>query len=374
MSNDPIPPIPLSIITGFLGSGKTTLLNKLLRDPDLANTAIIINEFGDVGIDHLLVETADEGIIELSDGCLCCTVRGDLVDTLLRLIKRQDNDPQTHINRIIVETTGLADPAPILHTIMAHPMLVNRIRLDGVITLVDAVNGNNTLNSHEEAVKQVAMADRIILSKRDLLLDNATITQLIERINRLNPAAEIIDAAQSNADDNAVPAKLFNCGLYDPASKSVDVGRWLREEAIKPASHHHHDHDVNRHDASIRAFTLTHDKPIEASAIQAFLDLLRSAHGPNMLRLKGIIQTAENPDQPVVIHAVQHLFHPPATLEQWPDDDHRTRMVIITKNLSQGFVERLFNAFIGKAATDTPDRNALEHSPLAIPGYSTKTV
>ena len=365
-------PIPLSIITGFLGSGKTTLLNQLLSDPDLTNTAIIINEFGDVGIDHILVETADEGIIELSDGCLCCTVRGDLVDTLLRLLKRQD-DEQTLINRIIVETTGLADPAPILHTIMAHPMLVDRIRLDGVITLVDAVNANNTLDAHEEAVKQVAMADRIIVSKRDLQQDDTAATQLIKRINRLNPAAPIIDVNPSAADDASLAARIFDCGLYDPASKSVDVERWLREEAMKPASRHHH-HDVNRHDASIRAFTLTHDKPIEASAIQAFLDLLRSAHGPNLLRLKGIIQTAENPGQPVVIHAVQHLFHPPATLAQWPDDDHRTRMVIITKNLSQDFVERLFNAFIGKAATDTPDRDALEHNPLAIPGYSTKSV
>ncbi len=376
MSNDqpitPKHPIPLSIITGFLGSGKTTLLNQLLSDPDLINTAIIINEFGDVGIDHLLVETADEGIIELSDGCLCCTVRGDLVDTLLRLLKRQDEDPNTQINRIIVETTGLADPAPILHTIMAHPMLVDRIRLDGVITLVDAVNANNTLDAHEEAVKQIAMADRIIVSKRDLQLDNSNTTELIKRISRLNPAAPIVDAAPNSVDGTSLTNKIFDCGLYDPASKSVDVERWLREEAIKPASHHHH-HDVNRHDASIRAFTLTHDKPIEATAIQAFLDLLRSAHGPNLLRLKGIIQTAENPNRPVVIHAVQHLFHPPATLAQWPNDDHRTRMVIITKNLSQDFVERLFNAFIGKAATDTPDREALEHNPLAIPGYSTKT-
>jgi G3E family GTPase len=374
MSSEPISPIPLSVITGFLGSGKTTLLNQLLRDPNLSNTAIIINEFGDVGIDHLLVETAEEGIIELSDGCLCCTVRGDLVDTLLRLLKRHDNDPQTIINRIIVETTGLADPAPVLHTIMAHPMLVDRIRLDGVITLVDAVNGSNTLDTHEEAVKQVAMADRIIVSKHDLQLDAAAATQLSKRISALNPTAPIANTTQDNANNASLSAKLFNCGLYNPASKSVDVERWLREEAVKPASHHNHHHDVNRHDASIRAFTLSHDQPIEASAIQAFLDLLRSAHGPNLLRLKGIIQTAENPDQPVVIHAVQHLFHPPATLAHWPNDDHRTRMVIITKNLSQEFVERLFNAFIGKAATDTPDRNALEHNPLAIPGHSVKTV
>ena len=378
--NHPIPAIPpkhlipLSVITGFLGSGKTTLLNQLLSDPDLSNTAIIINEFGDVGIDHLLVETADEGIIELSDGCLCCTVRGDLVDTLLRLLKREDDDPKTQINRIIVETTGLADPAPILHTIMAHPMLVDRIILDGVITLVDAVNASKTMDAHEEAVKQIAMADRIILSKRDLQLDDTATTQLIERVNRLNPAAPIISATPSAADDASLTARIFNCGLYDPASKSVDVERWLREEAIKPASHHHHHHDVNRHDASIRAFTLTHNKPIEASAIQAFLDLLRSAHGPSLLRLKGIIQTEENPDQPVVIHAVQHLFHPPATLAQWPNNDHRTRMVIITKKPVSGNLSSACSMrFIGKARGQihlTVMR--WKHNPLAIPGLFNK--
>ncbi len=364
-------PIPLSVITGFLGSGKTTLLNKLLQETQMANTAIIINEFGDIGIDHLLVETADEGIIELSDGCLCCTVRGELVDTLLRLLKRLDV-PNVQISRIIVETTGLADPAPILHTIMSHPVLSEQMRLDGVITLVDAVNGSNTLEAHEEAAKQVAVADRLVLTKSQLQPSLSEAELLLRRIARLNPAAPVIDLTSLNITTNTLFEKLFNCGLYDPASKSVDVARWLRDEAINENSHDHHHHDVNRHDASIRAFTLTHDIPIEASAIQAFLDLLRSAHGPNLLRLKGIIQTAENPENPVVIHAVQHLFHPPATLSEWPDDDHRTRMVLITKNLAPEFVERLFNAFIGKVAPDTPDRQAMEHNPLAIPGHTAK--
>lgn len=356
-------PVPLSLITGFLGSGKTTLLNMLLRNPALKNTAIIINEFGDIGIDHLLVETADEGIIELSDGCLCCTVRGDLVDTLTRLLKRQDDDPATNIERIVVETTGLADPAPILHVVMAHPMLLERIRLDGVITLVDAVNGADTLDTHMEAVKQVAMADRIVLSKTDLQDDGQKLAALKQRLSKLNPAARIIDVSES------APANLFDCGLYDPASKSADVTRWLQEEAVN-AAHHHHSHDVNRHDASIRAFTLTHDRPIEADAMQMFLDLLRSAHGPQLLRMKGIVQTAENPDQPVVIHAVQHIFHPPATLAGWPDDDHRTRIVVITRDLDESFVQKLFDAFTGRIATDTPDRQSLEQNPLAVPGFS----
>ncbi len=359
-------PIPLSVITGFLGSGKTTLLNQLLRDRSLQNTAIIINEFGDVGIDHLLVETADEGIIELSDGCLCCTVRGDLVDTLIQLLERVDVDGHSSIERIIVETTGLADPVPILHVIMAHPLLVERIRLDGVIVLLDAVNGDSTLDNHPEAVKQVAMADRIVVSKSELQADKLTVDKLVARAGEINPAALILDPVEKPVS----AAQLLECGLYNPNSKSLDVNRWLRDEAIKTAGHDHHHHDVNRHDASIRAFTLTHDKPIDASAIRSFLDLLQSAHGPQLLRMKGIVQTSENPQQPLVIHAVQQLLHPLANLAEWPDDDHRTRLVIITKNLSKDFVTRLFDAFIGRVATDTPDRAALEQNPLAVPGFS----
>ncbi len=371
-AQNPAPgPLPLSVITGFLGSGKTTLLNALLRNPEFKNTAIIINEFGDVSIDHLLVETADEGIIELSDGCLCCTIRGDLVDTLTQLLRRIDEDTNTQIDRIIVETTGLADPAPILHVIMAHPQLLDRVRLDGVITLVDAVNANITLDNNEEAVKQVAMADRIVLSKCDLQADKEALNQLHQRISRLNPAAPIIEVLEGNVD----PDLLFNCGLYDPASKSVNVGRWLRQQEIEqarngPDNGHHHHHDVNRHDSAIRAFTLVHDKPIDAVALQSFLDLLRSAHGPQLLRLKGIVQITEHPDKPVVIHAVQHVFHPPATLQQWPDEDHRSRLVVITRDLSEKFVQRLFDAFTGTIAPDTPDRQALDQNPLAVPGFT----
>ncbi len=357
-------PIPLSLITGFLGSGKTTLLNALLRNPALKNTAIIINEFGDIAIDHLLVETADEDIIELSDGCLCCTVRGDLVDTLTKLLKRHGEG--TPIERIIVETTGLADPAPILHAVMAHPLLLASIRLDGLITLVDAINGADTLDAHPEARKQVAMADRIVVSKGDLQPDRDARTSLENRLHLLNPAARIVTGGKQGV----LPDRLFDCGLYDPKTKTADVTRWLQEEAVESARHHGHTHDVNRHDASIRAFTLTHDRPIEADAMQMFLNLLQQAHGPRLLRMKGIVQTVENPDQPVVIHAVQHVFHPPATLPKWPDDDHRTRLVVITRDLDASFVERLFNAFTGKIATDTPDRKALEENPLAVPGFS----
>lgn len=146
--------LPMTVITGFLGSGKTTLLNRLLKDPAMAGAAVIINEFGEVGIDHLLVETADEGIVEMSSGCLCCTIRGDLIDTLVGLLGRRDDGRVKPFDRVVIETTGLADPAPVLHTVMNHPYLVERFRLDGVVTLIDAVNGMATLDNHAEAVKQ----------------------------------------------------------------------------------------------------------------------------------------------------------------------------------------------------------------------------
>ena len=368
----PPPPFPLAVLTGFLGAGKTTLLNRLLRDPALADTLVIINEFGEIGLDHLLVETSDSDMILMASGCLCCTIRGDLVTTLEDILRRRDNGRIAPFRRVIIETTGLADPAPVLHTIMYHPYLLMRFRLEGVITLVDAINGCSTLDEHDEAVRQVAVADRIVLTKTDLATSaeqRQQLANLQRRLATLNPAARLLDVAKGEATVES----LFDAGLFDSATKTPDVRKWLNAEAFEQpdagrrTEHAGHDHsvhhDVNRHDARIRAFCLTSDRPMPQSGFALFLDLLRQAHGPKLLRVKGIIGL-EGDDRPVVIHGVQHVFHPAVRLDCWPDDDHRTRIVFILRDLEPAFVEGLWRAFAGEPGVDRPDAAALARNPL----------
>lgn len=363
----PAEPIPLTIITGFLGSGKTTLLNALLRDPALRETAVLVNEAGEIGLDHLFYEVVDGDTMLLAGGCLCCSVRGDLVTALENILRGIDNGKTVSFRRVVIETTGLADPASVLHVVMAHPYLVQRFRLDGLVTTVDAVNGAGTLDRHQEAVKQAAMADRIVLTKTDLA-ETSDVESLHARLKTLNPGALILDAAKGQAKADA----LLNAGLYDSERKIPDVKRWLAQAAVEEAEHEHHHHDGehehhhHHHNDKIRTFSLASEKPIAFSTIEMFLDLLRATHGPKLLRLKGIVQLAEEPDQPLVLHVVQHIVHPPVRLKAWPDEDHRSRLVCVTYDLDPAIVRRLFDAFLGVPRTDTPDRAALTDNPLGL--------
>lgn len=364
MSGDPV---AVSVLTGFLGAGKTTVLNRLLQEPEMADTAVIINEFGDVAVDHLLVEQASDGVIQLADGCLCCSVRGELVDTLADLVDRMQTGRIGKLRRVVIETTGLADPVPVLQSLMAHPALVDAYRLDGVITLVDAVNGAATLDAHPEAIKQVAVADRLLMSKQDIA-ESAVVEALQDRLARLNPGAPV----HSSTVQKLAPI-LMTCGLYDPSTKTADVSRWLGEEA-----HHHrrdghddHKHDHHRHalhDDRITALSLQFDGALPFTALETFLDLLRSTHGDKVLRLKGIVEVAERPERPLVLHAVQKTFHPPAWLPAWPDATRGARLVIIGFDLSEDHVRRLFAAVTNQPGIDQPDRTATENNPLAIAG------
>ncbi len=333
--------LPVSLLTGFLGSGKTTVLNHVLRDPGMDKSAVIVNEFGEIGLDHELTVAGSEDMVLLNSGCLCCTVRGDLVNTLRDMIMLRLREDVPSFNRVLIETTGLADPAPILHTLMSDQFVTNYFRLDGVITTVDAVNGLGTLERQFESVKQAAVADRLLITKTDIA-SAADVAALEARLATINPAAP----RERVVDGTVDPAHLFNAGLFDPSRKTPDVERWLHEEAYgEEGEHGHghdhghaHSHDPNRHDDHINAFCVTYDEPLRLDALEQWFDTIMMLKGPDLLRIKGIVNVAEV-DKPVVIHGVQHVFHPPAVLDEWPSDDRRTRIVFITRDVDRKTIE-----------------------------------
>ena len=332
--------IPVTVITGFLGSGKTTLLSSILKKKEMQKTAVIINEFGEIGLDHALIEHTDENIVELQSGCICCTIQGDLNKTLIDLFDKMMNGKVSSFNRVLIETTGLANPVPIIHTLMSSIELIRIYSLDGVITVVDSVNGEKTLDLHEESLKQLALAEKIILSKTDIV-DKDEIKSLVFRIKEINPVSQIIFSKFGN-----IPLEeIFGLGAYDPYKKSADVKNWLAAEKYKDKKHHHH-HDVNRHNENIRAFSMMSENPVNMIAFSFFRDMITAALGANLLRMKGIVNIAGE-ERPAVIHGVQHIFHPVQWLETWPDNDRRTKLVFITQNIKKEQIEDFFRPLMG---------------------------
>jgi len=330
------------LLTGFLGSGKTTLLAHVLRQPEFSRTAVIINEFGEIGLDHDLIEASEESVVELQTGCLCCKIRNDLAATLHELLRRRDEGSITPFTRVVIETSGLADPAPILQTLMTDAMIAGRIVLGGVVTTVDVVNGTDTLNREEISVKQVAVADRLVLTKTDLA--GPIQLSLIRRLGDLNATAPVLSAQRGQID----PARLFDSRVYDPLAKSLDIQSWLRAEAI-PDGHSHQRHDVD-------TYAIVRRDPIRAVTLTLFLETLCEHCGADLLRLKGIVNILESPDQPAVIHGVQHVFHPPSWLPRWPSDDRRSRIVFVTRGVPRGWVEALLEALDAEVAAVSAQR------------------
>jgi len=332
--------IPVNLITGFLGSGKTTLLQRLLRSPQLANTAVLVNEFGEVGLDHLLLETVDAETVLLQSGCVCCTIRGDLADAIRALYSKRERGLVPPFDRLAIETTGLADPAPIVATLTADPVLRHHFRLGSITTTVDAVNGALHLAANPESIKQVAVADRLVVTKTDLA-DASAARELEAELARLNPTAPILDAVA----DLLAPDDLMTSDVYDPAQKPSEVAHWLRQEAAHHAAYPaRHGHDPQRHGQDIHAFCLTFEQPLDWTGFGIWLTMLLHAHGTNVLRVKGILNVLDVAT-PVVIHGVQHIVHPPSHLARWPDDDRRSRIVFIVRGLDRSLMERSLAAF-----------------------------
>ena len=366
---------PVTILTGFLGSGKTTLLNRALRDPSMANTAVVINEFGEVGLDHLLAAQSDDTIMVLENGCLCCTVFGDLVTTLINLFHQREDGAIPRFDHVVIETSGLADPSPLIQAFLSDPTLAGLYRIGAVVATVDAVNGPHTLDEHIESVRQVALADHILITKLDLVEPakaKAAEAALSARLRRLNPAAKI-----TRIDDPAFDVgEVLRADALKPGDPKADARAWLNAAAymeqdaqahdLHKGLHHDHHHDHGEedhehqdlhdhhhlHDRDIASFCFVREQPITREALRLLLDALQQNLGPNLLRVKGIVHVAEEPDRPAVIQGAQHLLHNLDWLPRWPDADRRSKIVFITQGFDRAEIEDMI-AVLDRVATRT---------------------
>jgi G3E family GTPase len=324
---------PITLVTGFLGSGKTTLLQRLLAEPALSDTAVLINEFGEIGLDHHLLERIDETVVVLQSGCLCCTIRGELAAAIKDLHSKRERGLVPPFRRLVIESTGLADPLPILSTVQVDPVLRHHFRLGNVITTVDAVNGSRQLDAQSESVKQVAVADRLVLTKTDLAAEE-TARALVERLRRINPTAPL----WRNTDRTADAEALLSRDDYDDYSAARG---WQADGS--PIGYAHDTHGSG-HDDDIGALALSWDQPVDWAMFGIWLTMLLHRHGSEVLRVKGILNVADA-DAPVAVHGVQHLVHPPTHMRAWPGTDRRSRLVLIVKGLAPATIERSLRAF-----------------------------
>jgi len=344
--------VPVTLLTGFLGSGKTTLINRAIRHRNLARTLVVINEFGEIGLDQSLIVSSDDNIVVLENGCMCCTVRGGLLDTLNDLFASRFAGEIDSFDHLLIETSGLADPVPILQAMLSEPTLEGRYRIARVIATFDAINGPVTLKNHDESVRQIAVADDIIITKADLQLAEPLsegITDYIPLLRRLNPAARILLAQDSEAE----PSKLLIADIPDPATDPTASLTWLNAPAYEGLQHdHNHQHKKDIHLDDVASFCYVKDDPLPREALHLLLRALVNNLGPNLLRVKGLVNILEEPDRPAVIQGAQHLLHNVMWLEKWPDSDHRTRIVFIAQGIARAAVEEMIE-LLARVATRT---------------------